>query len=119
MHIGGALLFLFFLVLFLEVLFFFLAFLFFFDLTLFVFLVVEVVGDRIQMDGMGLRDLELRFTLRTTQDFAFLDFVLIHIYFGATIGAANHGTILRAKFTGRDPKNRDRHRILSGAQGNA
>jgi hypothetical protein len=56
---------------------------------------IEVVGDGIQMDRMRLRDFQFRFALWAAQDFALLDFVLIHVYFGATIGAANHGTILR------------------------
>src|SRR5439155_20201814 len=67
-----------------------LALVFFF---LFIFLVV--VGNRVQMDGMRLGDFQFRFTLWAAQDFALLYFVLIHINFGATIGAANHGTTLR------------------------
>src|SRR5579863_3034953 len=61
----------------------------------FVLVFIEVVGGGIQMHRMRLRDFQFRFTLWAAQDFALLDFVLIHIYFGATIGAANHGTILR------------------------
>jgi hypothetical protein len=47
------------------------------------------------MHGMRLRDLELGFTLGTAQDFAFFDFVFVHIDFGGTFRAADHGSILR------------------------
>src|SRR5580765_7158822 len=47
------------------------------------------------MHGMRLRDLQLGLALGTTQDFAFLDFVFIHVDFGGTFRAADHGTILR------------------------
>src|SRR5580700_232966 len=56
---------------------------------------IEVVGDEVQMHGMRLRDLELGFALRTTQDFTLFDFVFIHIDFGGTFRAADHGSILR------------------------
>src|ERR1700756_600102 len=79
----------------------------FFILGLFVIFVVEVVGYGVQMDGMRLRDFQFGFTFRTAQDFALFHFVFVHINFGATIGAANHGTILRAEFTGRALENRD------------
>ena len=62
---------------------------------LFVLFVVEVVGNGIYVDGMRLRDFQFGFTFGAAQDFALLYFVLIHVNFGATIGAANHGTILR------------------------
>jgi hypothetical protein len=73
---------------------FFLDFVVFFLFVFFV-IVIEVVGNGIDMDGMRLRDFQFGFTFRAAQDFALLDFVLIHVNFGATIGAANHGTILR------------------------
>jgi hypothetical protein len=69
----------------------FAGFLFFF----FVFLVVQIIRDQIQMDGMRLRNLEFRFAFRATQDFAFFDFVLINIDFGGTFRATNHGSTLR------------------------
>src|SRR5215469_2603521 len=103
MHIRAELLLVFLFVLFFGILFLFFVFLFFLDVALFVLLVIEVIGDGIHVHGVRLRDLELRFALRAAQDFALLDFVLIHVNFGATIGAANHGTILRAEFTGRKP----------------
>ena len=79
---------------------------FFFDVVLVIFFVfilffvlvsVEIVRNGIQMHGVRLRDFEFDFTLWAAQDFALLDFVFVHIKFGATIGAANHGTILRTK----------------------
>jgi hypothetical protein len=77
----------------------------------FVVLFIEVVGDRIEMDGMRLGNFQFGFTLWAAQDFALLDFVLVHIYFGATIGAANHGTILRKNIRGAGPmENLGRHR---------
>jgi hypothetical protein len=80
-------------------------------LFFFVFLVIEVVGNRIEMDGMRLGNFQFGFTLWAAQDFALLDFVLVHIYFGATIGAANHGTILRKNIRGAGPmENLRRHR---------
>jgi hypothetical protein len=63
------------------------------------------------MDRMRLGNFQFGFTLWAAQDFALLDFVLVHIYFGATIGAANHGTILRKNIRGAGSmENRDRHR---------
>ena len=47
------------------------------------------------MNGMRLRDFELGFALGTAQDFAFFDFVFIHVDFGRTFRAADHGSILR------------------------
>ena len=47
------------------------------------------------MDGVRLRDFEFRLALGTAQDLAFLDFILIHIDFGGTFRATNHGSILR------------------------
>src|SRR5216683_1508395 len=67
-------------------------FVFFFFLVL---LFVQIIGDEVQVDGMRLRNLEFGFALRTTQDFAFFDFVFIDVDFGGTFGATNHGSILR------------------------
>src|SRR6266704_2436964 len=64
-------------------------------LLLLVFLFVQIIGDEVQVDGMRLRNLEFGFALRTTQDFAFFDFVFIDVDFGGTFGATNHGSILR------------------------
>jgi hypothetical protein len=64
---------------------------FFFLIILF----VRIIGDEIQVHGMCLRDLEFRLTLGATQDLAFFDFVFVHIDFGGTFRATDHGTILR------------------------
>jgi len=95
---------LFFVFLDLVIVFFFVVFLgFVLILFFFVVLFIEVVGNRIEMDGMRLGNFQFGFTLWAAQDFALLDFVLVHIYFGATIGAANHGTILRKNIRGAEP----------------
>src|SRR5436190_23388750 len=64
----------------------------------FIFLVVlfvRIIGDEIQVDGMGLRDFEFGFALGTTQDLAFFDFVFVDIDFGGTFRATDHGSTLR------------------------
>src|SRR6266851_4531172 len=64
----------------------------------FVFLVVffvRIIGDKVQVDGMRLRDLEFGFALGTTQDLAFFDFVFVDIDFGGTFRATDHGSTLR------------------------
>jgi hypothetical protein len=66
---------------------------FFFLIIIFI---VEVVGNEVQMHGMRLGYLELGFALGTTQDFAFFDFVFVHVDFGGTFRAADHGSILRS-----------------------
>src|SRR5262245_44542254 len=58
------------------------------------FFLVEVIGDEVEMDGMDLRDFQLGFALGTAQNLAFLDFVFIHIDFGGTLRATNHGSSL-------------------------
>src|SRR6266851_7643632 len=64
----------------------------------FVFLVVlfvRVIGDKVQVEGMRLRDLEFGFALGATQDLAFFDFVFVDIDFGGTFRATDHGSTLR------------------------
>src|SRR5216684_7691552 len=64
----------------------------------FVFLVVffvRIIGDKVQVDGMRLRDLEFGFALGATQDLAFFDFVFVDIDFGGTFRATDHGSTLR------------------------
>jgi hypothetical protein len=56
---------------------------------------IEVVGNEVEMHGMRLRNLELGLALGAAQDFAFFDFVLVHINFSGTLRAADHGSILR------------------------
>ena len=58
-------------------------------------LLVRIIRDEVEMDRMRLRDLEFRLAFGTTQDFAFFDFVFVHIDFGGTFRATDHGTILR------------------------
>src|SRR5579859_3361217 len=49
------------------------------------------VGDYVQMDRMDLQNLELDIALRASEDFAFLDFVLVHVNFGVAFRTSNHG----------------------------
>jgi len=87
--------------LFLKFLFVFLVFLVLVFFLLFVFIIiVKIVGDGIQMDGMRLHDFEFHFTLRAVEDFAFLNFVFVHVNFCGTIRAANHGCDLLVKIIG-------------------
>jgi hypothetical protein len=86
---------------------FFLVFLFqkipvFGDLFFFflVFFFIQFVGDKIEVNGVGLRHFELGLALWATQNLAFLDFVFIDIDFGGTFGAADHGSILRKGLPG-------------------
>src|SRR6476661_8501957 len=58
-------------------------------------LVVQIIRDDVQMDGVRLRDLELGFALGATQDLAFLDLVFVDVDFGGTFWTTNHGSILR------------------------
>jgi hypothetical protein len=60
------------------------------------FFIIEVVRDEVQMHGMRLGDLKLGFALRAAQDFAFFDFVFVHVDFGGTLRATDHGSILRS-----------------------
>jgi hypothetical protein len=68
-------------------------------LTLFfflvVFVIVQILGDDVEVHGMGLRDFELGFTFRATKDLALFHFVFVNVDFGGTLGAADHGSILR------------------------
>src|SRR5271168_4124220 len=47
------------------------------------------------MHGMSLRYLELGLAFGTSQDFSLFDFVFVHVDFGGTFRAADHGSILR------------------------
>jgi hypothetical protein len=64
----------------------------------FVVLLVRIIGDEVQVDGMRLRNLEFGFALGTTQDLALFDFVFVDIDFGGTFWATNHGSTLRTVF---------------------
>src|SRR5229473_7812627 len=63
--------------------------------VLLVLFFVRIIGDKVQVDGMRLRDLEFGFALGTTQDLAFFDFVFVDIDFGGTFRATDHGSTLR------------------------
>src|SRR5712672_953750 len=71
---------------------FFLFLVFFFLIFL---IVVIVFGDDIQVHWMYLGDFEFGFALWAAQDFALLYFVFVDVNFCGTLGAANHGSILR------------------------
>src|SRR6476660_8890060 len=60
-----------------------------------VVLFIQIIGDKVYVHGVSLRNLEFGFTLGTTQDLAFLDFIFVHIDFGGTFWTTNHGVILR------------------------
>src|ERR1700676_669366 len=64
-------------------------------LFLVVVVIIFVVGDDIQVDGMRLRNFEFGFAFRATENLAFLDLVFIDIDFGGTFRAADHESILR------------------------
>jgi hypothetical protein len=68
-------------------------------LLLFVFIVI--IGNDVQMDGMDLRDFQLRFAFWATENLAFFDFILVDVDLGGTFWAADHGSILRNWFKGR------------------
>jgi len=65
----------------------FLVFLFVFFL---VFLFVQILRNDIEVDGMGLRNFELRLALGTAQNLALFHFVFVHVDFGGTFGTADH-----------------------------
>src|SRR6266850_4294551 len=67
------------------------------DFALFFFVVffVQIIGDKVHVHGVRLRNLEFGLALGTTQDLAFFDFVFIHIDFGGTFWTTDHGAILR------------------------
>ncbi len=58
---------------------------------LFILFLFVVVRNRIDLDGMNLYHFHFRFTLGTGQDFAFLDFVLVHIHFRTAFWTPHHG----------------------------
>src|SRR5579885_3460967 len=60
-----------------------------------VFFFVQVVGNQVQVDGMGLRHFKLRFAFGAAQNLALFHFVFIDVDFGGTFGTANHGDDLR------------------------
>src|ERR1051325_847446 len=67
-------------------------------LALFVFFHFVVIRNDVHMHRVSLRDFHLRLTLRTAQDLPLFHFVFIHVQFGSTIRAADHGHFLRREF---------------------
>ena len=65
-----------------------------FFFVLFLFFFIQVIGDKVQMHGVRLRDFELGFAFGTAQNLAFLDFIFIHVDFGGTFRATNHWACL-------------------------
>jgi hypothetical protein len=63
---------------------------FFFFLV--VIFVVVIVGNQIKADWMYLQNFEFGFTLRATENFAFLDFVFVNVDFGGTFRTTDHGS---------------------------
>src|SRR5712671_3100925 len=60
--------------------------------------IIVIIGNDVQMDGMDLRDFQLGLALRATENLAFFDFILVDVDFGGTFWAADHGSILRKWF---------------------
>jgi hypothetical protein len=52
---------------------------------------VVIFRDHVYVHWMSLHNLQLGLTFRAIKDLALLHFVLIHIDFNGTFGAANHG----------------------------
>src|SRR6267154_6316023 len=80
-------------------------------LALVVFFLFVVFRDDVHVYRVRLRHFHLRFTLRATQDFSLFHFVFIHIEFGSTIRAADHGHFLRSEIprVGRQTPSRPHH----------
>jgi len=81
---------------FVEVVFVFLEFVIF-------FIFLEFIGDGIQRNRMRLRHLEFGFAFGTAEDLALLNFVFVHINFGRTLWATEHGSILRFGLCAANP----------------
>jgi hypothetical protein len=60
-----------------------------------VVLFIQIIGDKIYVHRVRLRNLEFGFAFGATQDLAFFDFIFVHIDFGGTFWTTNHGVILR------------------------
>jgi hypothetical protein len=71
----------------------------YFLFIIFVVIFLVVVGNHAQMHRVCLLDFHLGFALRAAQDLAFFYFVFVHINFGGTLRAADHGSILH-RFVG-------------------
>jgi hypothetical protein len=69
-------------------------FLFFFFLVV----VIQIFGNDVQVNGMGLRHFELGFTFRAAQNLALFHLIFVDVNLCGTLRAANHGSILRTIF---------------------
>src|SRR5438552_1979978 len=69
-------------------------------LALFVFFLFIVVRDDVHVNRVRLRHFHFRLTLWAAQDLSLFYFVFIHIEFGSTIRAADHGHFLQVRFPG-------------------
>jgi hypothetical protein len=69
-------------------------FLFFFFLVV----VIQIFGNDVQVNGMGLRHFELGFTFRATQNLALFHLIFVNVNLCGTLRAANHGSVLRTVF---------------------
>jgi hypothetical protein len=58
---------------------------------LLVFVIIVIVRDDIDLDGVNLHNFHFGFALGTGQDFAFLDFVFVNIDFGGAFRTPDHG----------------------------
>jgi hypothetical protein len=65
---------------------------------LFLVVVIQILGNDVQVNGMGLRYFELGFTFRATQNLALFHFIFVDVNLCGTLRAANHGSILRTVF---------------------
>src|SRR5262250_1859830 len=74
------------------------SFLVFFFFALFILFLFVVVRNHVYVHRMSLRDFHLRLALRAAQNLSLFHFIFIHIQFGSTIRAADHGHFLRSEF---------------------
>src|ERR1700676_339589 len=61
----------------------------------FLVVIIQIFRNDVQVHGMGLRNFQLGFTFRATQNLALFHFILVDVNLCGTLGAANHGSILR------------------------
>ncbi len=58
------------------------------------FFLVFFFGDDVEAHGVDLNHFELDVALRAAQDFAFFNFIFVHINFGVALRTSDHGEIL-------------------------
>src|SRR5579864_2678539 len=64
----------------------------------FLVVVIQIFGNDVQVNGMGLRHFELGFTFWAAQNLALFHLIFIDVNLCGTLRAANHGSILRTVF---------------------